>query len=208
MAVRRYPVPATCRNKHAILLYLDRINSREPDDKVGHVTVTVSNTYNRPVQNFSLYKWSSTRKRILNAHVPHPSNRWRNACDFVSTFCYFVSSKQQAQGVPSHLHGGNLARDGEVHELVADLYGQASHQGRLDCRLKDDGLGSTNLCTQRHTTRYYCTPRNDYLSKVAIDSKQLSPHARKHFVPKAAINTSMVSSSTTCRTLFPTHWLS
>lgn len=45
----------------------------------------------------------------------------------------------------AHLHGRDLARNGEVHELVPDLHGQASHQRRVDLRLEDDGLVRANL---------------------------------------------------------------
>lgn len=50
---------------------------------------------------------------------------------------------------PPHLHGGDLARDGEVHELVADLHRQPPHQGRVNLCLKDDGLVSAHLQMQK-----------------------------------------------------------
>lgn len=51
----------------------------------------------------------------------------------------------------THLHGRDLARNREVHELVPDLHRQASHQRRVDLRLEDDGLVSANLIEKKNT---------------------------------------------------------
>lgn len=45
----------------------------------------------------------------------------------------------------THLHGRDLARNREVHELVADLDRQPSHQSRVHLRLEDDRLVRAHL---------------------------------------------------------------
>ena len=54
----------------------------------------------------------------------------------------------------TYLHGRDLARNREIHKLVADLDRQSSHESRVHLRLEDDRLVRAHLDgNKKKTTR-------------------------------------------------------